>query len=128
MATFKKFDNQQVYQLDASGAVFELAVGDVISYDESSKTATKVTSLEGAKTAIDGGLELYLVAQSDAVTYKHGKGYKSYRFDESLEGVISDNGSTIVAYRIETLSNIEGLPPEDDEVSGDGDESGEGNA
>ena len=103
MATFKKFDNQQVYQLDASGAGFELEVGDVISYNESSKTATQVTTLVDAKNAIDDGLELYLVAQSDAVTYKHGKGYKSYRFDESLEGVSSDNGSTIVAYRIEIL-------------------------
>ena len=73
MATFKKFDNQQVYQLDASGAGFELEVGDVISYNESTKTATQVTSLVGAKNAIDNGLELYLVAQSDAVTYKHGK-------------------------------------------------------
>ena len=109
MATFKKFDNQQVYQLDASGAGFELNVGDVISYNASAKTATQVTSLANAKQAIDDGLELYLVAQSDAVTYKHGKAYKSYRFDETLEGVSSNNGAIIVAYKIDTLTNIEGL-------------------
>lgn len=114
MATFKKFDNQQVYQLDASGAGFELEVGDVISYNESTKTATQVTSLADAYEALADNKELYLVAQSDAVTYKHGKGYKSYRFDESLEGVSSNNGAIIVAYRIETLSNIEGLPAEDE--------------
>ena len=109
MATFKKFDNQQTYQLDASGAGFELSVGDVISYNRSTKTATQVTSLAEAYTALADNKELFLVAQSDAVTYKHGKGYKSYRFDESLEGVSSDNGAIIVAYRIETLENIEGL-------------------
>lgn len=109
MATFKKFDNQQVYQLDASGAGFELEVGDVISYNASAKTATQVTSLANAKQAIDDGLELYLVAQSDAVTYKHGKAYKSYRFDEDYEDVSSDNGVIVVAYKIDTLTNIEGL-------------------
>lgn len=112
MATFKKFDNQQVYQLDASGSSdgFEFAVGDVFSYNASSKEVSEaITSLSVAKQAMDDGLELYLVAQNDAITYKHGKAYKAYKFDETLEGVNSNNGATIVAYRIETLANIEGL-------------------
>lgn len=113
MATFKKFDNQQVYQLDASktDGGFEFAVGDVITYNVGAKQVgpDALTTLAEAKQAMDDGLELYLVAQSDAVTYKYGKAYKSYKFDEDLQTVSSGKGTTIVAYRIETLSNIEGL-------------------
>jgi hypothetical protein len=106
MATFKKFDNQQVYQLHTKSAI-ELAVGDVISYNPSSEEVAEITALSAAKQAMEDGLELYLVAQSDGVTYKSGKAYKTYILDDATVNATGDH--VIVAYRIETLTNIEGL-------------------
>lgn len=106
MATFSKFDNQQVYQLHTT-SVLEVATGDVISYNPSSKEVAEVTKLSAAKQAMDDGLELYLVAQSDGVTYKSGKAYKTFILDDATVNATGDH--IIVAYRIETLSNIEGL-------------------
>ena len=93
---FKKFDNQQVYQLEISnGSAAGLKVGSLFSYADG--VATKVTTKEGAE-----GKELYLVAQSDAVTYKTGTAYKSYAIDPVVEGLV------IVAYRVDSIENLEG--------------------
>lgn len=107
MARFKKFDNQQVFQLvTESSGVFE--VEDMISYDADAQTVTLVDSYEKAKTAMGNGLELYIIAQSDAITYKTGTGYKSAKLGD--EKVTLDGAEhIIVAYRVENLSNIEGL-------------------
>lgn len=107
MATFRKFDNQQVYQLHTP-TVIELEVGDVISYNNSTEEVVKVETLAAAKLAKDGGLGLYLVAQSDAITYKNGTGYKTAKLVGS-DTVNATGDHIIVAYGIETLSNIEGL-------------------
>jgi hypothetical protein len=107
MATFKKFDNQQVYQLHTP-TVIELEVGDLISYNNSSEEIVKVNSLALAKQAKDDGLELYIVAQSDAITYKNGTGYKSAKLVGG-DTVNATGDHIVVAYRVETLSNIEGL-------------------
>lgn len=103
MATFRKFDNQQVYQLETAEAV-NLKTGDAISYDHSAQTATKVTTMEAAETAF-GTNSLYIVAQSDAITYKNGTGYKTAK----LVGMDEVKGNIIVAYRVDSLANIEGL-------------------
>lgn len=107
MARFKKFDNQQVFQLvTESSGVFE--VEDMISYDADAQTVTLVDSYEKAKTAMGNGLELYIIAQSDAITYKTGTGYKSAKLgDEKV--TLDGTEHIIVAYRVENLSNIEGL-------------------
>lgn len=109
MATFKKFDNQHVYQL-VTESVVELEVGDVISYNVSSKEVVKIDSMANAVAALADNKELYLVAQSDAITYKNGTQYKTAR----LVGADTVNSTgagehIIVAYRVETLSNVEGL-------------------
>ena len=101
MATFKKFDNQQVYKLKTAAAV-NLKTGDVISYDHSAKTATKVTTMEAAETAFASN-SLYIVAQSDAITYNNGTGYKTAK----LVGMDEVKGNTIVAY---FLVEVAGLP------------------
>ena len=103
MATFKKFDNQQVYKLKTAAAV-NLKTGDVINYDYSAQTATKVTTMEAAETAFASN-SLYIVAQSDAITYNNGTGYKTAK----LVGMDEVKGNIIVAYRVDSLANIEGL-------------------
>lgn len=103
MATFRKFDNQQVYKLKTAEAV-NLKTGDAISYDHSAQTATKVTTMEAAETAF-GTNSLYIVAQSDAITYNNGTGYKTAK----LVGMDEVKGNLIVAYRVDSLANIEGL-------------------
>lgn len=108
MATFKKFDNQQVYQLVVDNEI-ELEVGDVISYRPSLKDAAVIDTLAAAEAALADNRELYLVAQSDAITYKHGTGYKSYKLVGDTVNSEGTKEHIVVAYRIETLSNIEGL-------------------
>lgn len=103
MATFKKFDNQQVYKLKTAEAV-NLKTGDLISYDHSAQTATKVTTMEAAETAFASN-SLYIIAQSDAITYNNGTGYKTAK----LVGMDEVKGNIIVAYRVDSLANIEGL-------------------
>ena len=103
MATFKKFDNQQVYKLKTAAAV-NLKTGDVINYDHNAKTATKVTTMEAAETAFASN-SLYIIAQSDAITYNNGTGYKTAK----LVGMDEVKGNIIVAYRVDSLANIEGL-------------------
>ena len=101
MANFKRFDNQQVYKLKTAEAV-NLKTGDAISYDHSAQTATKVTTMEAAETAF-GTNSLYIVAQSDAITYNNGTGYKTAK----LVGMDEVKGNLIVAYRVDSLANIE---------------------
>ena len=103
MATFKKFDNQQVYKLTTKEAV-NLKTGDAISYDHSAQTATKVETMEAAETAFASN-SLYIIAQSDAITYNNGTGYKTAK----LVGMDEVKGNIIVAYRVDSLANIEGL-------------------
>jgi lactate dehydrogenase-like 2-hydroxyacid dehydrogenase len=108
MATFKRFDNQQTYQLITEGAI-SANVGDVIAYDAAEKTIEVITSASAA-----AGKDLYMVAQSDAITYKNGTHYKTKILN-------NDNGSDtydvnaasgkhiVVAYKIDNLENVEGL-------------------
>ena len=103
MATFKKFGNQQVYKLKTAEAV-NLKTGDVINYDHSAKTSIKVTTMEAAETAFASN-SLYIIAQSDAITYNNGTGYKTAK----LVGMDEVKGNIIVAYRVDSLANIEGL-------------------
>lgn len=103
MATFKKFDNQQVYKLKTAEAV-NLKTGDAISYDHSAQTATKVTTMEAAETAFASN-SLYIIAQSDAITNNNGTEYKTAK----LVGIDEVKGNIIVAYRVDSLANIEGL-------------------
>lgn len=113
MATFKKFDNQEVYQLITDSAV-SANVGDVISYNPSSKEIVVVPSMDAAIEARGAeGKSLYLIAQSDAVTYKNGTSYKTKLLERSNPNYdvysTGDAEHIVVAYRIENLANIEGL-------------------
>lgn len=110
MAEFKRVDDQQVYTLevyDADAVLGTHSVGSVISRNASTKEIAPVADAAAAKQAIDDGLQLYLIAQSDAVTNKTGTGYKYYDLDKDVE-VSTDSGepSLLAAYRIDNIDNI----------------------
>ena len=121
MATFRKFDNQQVYRLPTVSTA-QLKVGDVVSYNPANRELTKVVSKANAIELFADQKELFIVAQSDAVTFKTGTEYKSKKLDETVNGPIAaenlvkvdiegvpTDARIIVAYRIDTLANVEGL-------------------
>lgn len=110
MAEFKRVDDQQVYTLevfDADAASDTYSVGSVISRDSSTKEIAPVANAAAAKQAITAGLQLYVIAQSDAVTNKTGTGYKHYDLDKDVEvSTKSSEPSLLAAYRVENIDNI----------------------
>lgn len=109
---FKKYDEQQVYQVSAKNAAgIDLAVGDVFSQNPSTHEIEKVVNKADAITALADQKELYLVAQSDAITYKTGTAYKTYAIGETVEA--DSNVETIIAaYRITMIDNVSGWEDE----------------
>ena len=111
MASFKRIDRQQVYSLEVYDGretkTEPFAVGDVISRNPNSKAILKVADESAAVTAKSNGLELYIIAQSDAVTNKSGTAYKTYRLNREL--AVSDSSSAlslIAAYRVDNIDNV----------------------
>lgn len=111
MAVFKRVDDQQVYTLnvyDADAVEGTYKVGDVIGKNADTDEISKISSFADAKLAKDDGLEIYLIAQSDAVTYKTGTPYKTY--DVEREVVVStqqNDKSLLAAYRVDNIDNIQ---------------------
>lgn len=105
---FKKYDEQQVYQVPAKNeAGIDLAVGDVFSQNPSTHEIEKITTKADAITAQADQKELYLVAQSDAITFKTGVAYKTYKIDDVVTAE-ADAETIIAAYRITMIDNVEG--------------------
>ena len=105
---FKKYDEQQTYQVPAKNAAgINLAVGDVFSQNPSTHEIEKVTTKAAAITALENQKELYLVAQSDAITFKTGTEYKTYKISETVTAGANVE-TIIVAYRITMVDNVEG--------------------
>lgn len=105
---FKKFDEQQVYQVPAkSVGGLELSVGDVFSHNPATHEVAEVTKKSEAIAAIAAQKELYLVAQSDVVTEKTGTEYKNNNISRivKLEAGIE---KIVAAYRITMIDNVEG--------------------
>lgn len=105
---FKKFDEQQVYQVPViheTGA--KLEVGDVFSYNPSTKAfVLKIDNVTDAFAAVGKGEDLYLIAQSDAVTEKTGTAYKSYAIDKTVN-LKAGEEKVVAAYRITKIDNVE---------------------
>lgn len=112
MAQFKKFDNQQTYQLDCyvdGDAAVELAVGALFARSTETGEITVISDLGDLEGANEAGTEIYMVAQSDAVTHKTGTAYKTYIVG-NRKVVVSNSSaakSLVVAYRVENIDNIE---------------------
>lgn len=111
---FKKFDEQQVYQVPAkSVAGAELEVGNVISHNPATHEVVEITKKSDAIAALANQKELYLIAQSDAVTEKTGTDYKCYNISRlvNLEAGVE---KIIAGYRITFVDNVEGWEAEEE--------------
>lgn len=111
MAKFKRVDGQQVYSLfvyDADATEETYEVGSVIGHNVANNEIAPLADAATAKAAKDDGQEIYIIAQSDAVTNKTGTAYKTYKLDRSvIVSTTAENLSTIAAYRVDNLDNIE---------------------
>ena len=106
---FKKYDEQQVYQVPAKNAAgIELVVGDMFSQNPATHEIEKIESKAEAITALSDQKELYIVAQSDDITFKTGVAYKTYKIEDTVKA--EANVETIIAaYRVTMIDNVEGL-------------------
>lgn len=106
---FKKYDEQQVYQVPAKNEDgIELVVGDMFSQNPATHEIEKIETKANAIAALADQKELYIVAQSDAITYKTGVEYKTYKIDDTVKA--EANVETIIAaYRVTMIDNVEGL-------------------
>lgn len=105
---FKKFDEQQVYQVPCiSAGGLELEVGDVFSHNPATKAVEKVDTKADAVAAFGDQKELYLVAQGDAVTEKVGTGHKEYNISR-LVNLEAATEKVVAAYRVTMIDNVEG--------------------
>ena len=106
---FKKYDEQQVYQVPAKNAAgIELVVGDMFSQNPATHEIEKIESKAEAITALSNQKELYIVAQSDDITFKTGVAYKTYKIEDTVKA--EANVETIIAaYRVTMIDNVEGL-------------------
>lgn len=111
---FKKFDEQQVYQVPAkSVGGIELEVGAVFSQNPATHEVEEVTKKSEAIAALADQKELYLVAQSDVVTEKTGTEYKNYSISR-LVNLKAGEEKIIAAYRITMIDNVEGWEAEEE--------------
>lgn len=105
---FKKFDEQQVYQVPCINADgLELEVGDVFSHNPATKEVEQVTTKANAVAAQANQKELYLVAQGDPVTEKTGTEYKNYNISR-IVNLEAATEKIVAAYRITMIDNVEG--------------------
>lgn len=106
---FKKYDEQQVYQVPAKNAAgIELVVGDMFSQNPATHEIEKIESKAEAIKALSDQKELYIVAQSDDITFKTGVAYKTYKIEDTVKA--EANVETIIAaYRVTMIDNVEGL-------------------
>ena len=113
---FKKYDEQQTYQVPVTGAAgLGLKVGDLFSYNPAShEIGSKITRKSEALELITEGVrELFMVAQGYDVTYKTGTAYKTYKISDNAGNEDDDiDELIIVAYRVTMLDNVSGWEDE----------------
>ena len=111
MAKFKRVNDQYTTQINAyCTATAQLYVGDVISFNSNTGEAVKLTDLASCVTAVGSGLQVYIIAQGDAVTEKTGTDYKTYTVSTLVDmtGHQTDGQEKIiVAYLVKDLTNIQ---------------------
>ena len=110
MATFKKYENQVTKQVPvASVPSGGLKVGDLFTYTPASKAIAKITKASEVTTALGSGLEVYLVAQGDMITYNEATGYKEYKVSDTVS---AGSNKIVVAYPVLNATNIDGFAAE----------------
>ena len=79
----------------------------MISRNAATDEVAKITTMTAAKQAKADGLELYIVAQGDAVTNKTGTAYKNYKISQDVKvGIAASSATLIAGYRVDNLDNI----------------------
>lgn len=111
MAVFERFENQEVRQLKwavASDSATTFAVGDVVSYTPATKAISKLDSQAAIKTAFSNGLEVYVIAQGDMITYNIPTDYKTYKITDSVNASIGniDGEKIVVGYLVRSQTNV----------------------
>ena len=110
MATFKKYENQVTKQVPvASVPSGGLKVGDLFTYTPASKAIAKITKASEVANALGSGLEVYLVAQGDMITYNEATGYKEYKVSDTVS---AGSNKIVVAYPVLNATNIDGFAAE----------------
>lgn len=109
---FKKYDEQQTYQVPAKNAAgIELVVGDIFSQNPATHEIEKITEKADAIAAMADQKELYLVAQSDDITFKTGTEYKTYKLGTTVTAGANEE-TIVVAYRVTMVDNVSGWEDE----------------
>lgn len=110
MAEFKRVNDQYTVSFEAyytTGG--KLSVGTVVAYNPNTKAITLVDGLDDAVTAKGNGNEIFIIAQSDAVTEKTGTPYKTYTISDEVDftnHTSSGNEKTITGYLVKDITNI----------------------
>lgn len=111
MAVFKRVNDQYTITVDAYEANGdEFVVGDVVAYDVQTKEITKIEDEEELQEAAEGGLTILILAQSDAVTYKTGTGYKEYktsRIIDFADHITAAATKKITGYVVKDITNVQ---------------------
>ena len=106
---FKKYNEQQVYQVPAKNeAGINLVVGNMFSQNPATHEIAKIESKADAVAALADQKELYIVAQSDAITFKTDVAYKTYKIEDTVKADASVE-TIIAAYRVTMIDNVAGL-------------------
>ena len=111
MAEFKRVNDQYTVHFEAyETAGNDLHVGDVLSYNPNTKEAAKLDGMDDVVTAASNGLEIFIIAQGDAVTEKTGTPYKTYTVSTIVDmsgHTSSGSEKTITGYLVKDITNIE---------------------
>lgn len=112
MATFKRFDNQQVHVVSAklASGTATWNVGDLFSYVPATGVAAKITKASEVSTALGAGYKVYLVALSDNVLQKLPTNYKTYKIANTVS--MTDAAKDVAGYDVTDVTNINGYASE----------------
>lgn len=111
MAVFKRVNDQYTITVDAYEALGdEFEVGNVVAYNVQSKEITKIEDEAALKEAAEDGMTILILAQSDAVTYKTGTGYKEYKTSRIIDFADHTTGEAtkkITGYVVKDITNVQ---------------------
>lgn len=112
MASFKRFDNQQLHVVSAklASGTATWNVGDLISYIPATGVAAKITKASEVSTALGAGYKVYLLGLSDNVLHKLPTDYKTYKIANTVS--MTDAAKDIAGYDVTDVTNIDGYAAE----------------
>ena len=109
MATFKRVNEQETRQISCYlAAEATIKVGDVLDFNPATGLVSKCSNQADLVACEATGNQVYIVAQSDAVTHKTGTGYKEYKLSDAVTiSTDSSAKSVVVGYLVKDITNVE---------------------